>query len=247
MRRIAILLLGLIAIAVTTAGNKPERREYNHGAPASYAEGHKPTVAHSEMKAEDAIAIYTWWLMIFTGALAISTLGLWIATLFLWHAGEKQIEIAGKAAKAAQDSADILPKIERAYVFMRIKTGSVRGVEYVICNYGKTPAVLKAVDTNLKIFPEAPENLENNPVWQGYVLQVGEEWNPEENLGYLDNNSPTENILEFSSGRAFLWFYGSIVYDDVIGIERITRFRYKFNRSHSRFNADGGAPYNERT
>src|ERR1700758_3177904 len=45
----------------------------------------------------------------FTIVLAVSTIGLWLSTRSLWR-------VTRSAAKAAQDAADVLPTLERAYV-----------------------------------------------------------------------------------------------------------------------------------
>src|SRR5262249_18190520 len=47
----------------------------------------------------------------FTIVLALSTIGLWLSTRSLWW-------VTRSAATAAQDAADALPTLERAYVFI---------------------------------------------------------------------------------------------------------------------------------
>ena len=54
----------------------------------------------------DPITRYTFWLMIFTGLLVVCNLLLWLYTR--------------KIAKAAKISADVLPTIEKAYVYAAI-------------------------------------------------------------------------------------------------------------------------------
>src|SRR3954454_8479991 len=55
---------------------------------------------------EDPVAFFTLCLVVFTAVLAFSTIGLWLVT--------------GTAARAARDSADALPNLERAYIFIEI-------------------------------------------------------------------------------------------------------------------------------
>jgi hypothetical protein len=76
---------------------------------------------------------YTFWLMIFTGCLAICNIALWFYTK--------------AAADAAKKSAEALPVIERAYIF--IDACVLEDIEayrfdfsVVFSNFGKTPAIL---------------------------------------------------------------------------------------------------------
>src|SRR6266403_1067820 len=106
-----------------------------------------------------------WWIALFT-------LTLWIATNLLWrtsirHANhmEQSVKIAEKAAAAARDSADALPILERAFVFIytefqqsyldstktiadaveshRTIFDITTAFEFV--NHGKTPAIIKEI------------------------------------------------------------------------------------------------------
>jgi hypothetical protein len=55
---------------------------------------------------KDPITYFTFWLVVFAGISAISTIGVWVVT--------------GMSAKAARDSANALPIMERAYVFVGV-------------------------------------------------------------------------------------------------------------------------------
>lgn len=96
-----------------------------------------------------------------TVAIAAFTWNLVRATKKLWKVAQEQsidmkdsIVASQKAAKAAQDSADALPTIERAYIFSNIKINkdmsdpdTIRDFEAELWlkNHGKTPAIIKEI------------------------------------------------------------------------------------------------------
>lgn len=61
--------------------------QHKHEAPNEAAKSKKE-------EADEALAYYTLWLMVFTGVLAFATVGLGIATMFLYATGEKQFRFA---------------------------------------------------------------------------------------------------------------------------------------------------------
>lgn len=111
-----------------------------------------------EIKARDdhSLAIATVWLAGLTAALAaIAALQLWLFLRQL-KLSEKAARDAETAAKAAKASADVLPKIERAYVFVEVLISdlerlSLRPPSYQfqitvrLINHGKTPAILTRI------------------------------------------------------------------------------------------------------
>lgn len=113
------------------------------------------------------------WTAIFTGLLFIATTGLWIFTWLLWASTrkairdeEKALQIAQFSANAARDSADALPTLERAHVFIDVSPSIVNemqetirgfrdaiGVRYHFINHGKTPAIIKT--RSVAVFPSS--------------------------------------------------------------------------------------------
>ena len=159
------------------------------------------------------------------------------------------------AANAAKDSADALPAIERAYVFVVPKIKPVLladgkfGVEYYFVNHGKTPAVIDGIEIHFSPLASPPDNtsfLANIPQANGSVIGTGERW-PSSQDGIINPSAETASI----TGEAIElnWFHGTITYTDVFGRARHTRFRWRFefNGETYSFTPDGGAPYNERT
>jgi hypothetical protein len=136
--------IGALAVCYVTgfgaelwrASNAPHA-PINHSTPAAKERG-SDTKAQEE-SAEEAIARYNKWLMIFTGILAAATVGLGLATIGLYFAGERQlalakdtsnrqaveiqnqIDITREANRAAQKSADAAVATERARFYIVIK------------------------------------------------------------------------------------------------------------------------------
>lgn len=104
-------------------------------APAKDSQG-KCDGSQSPIIKDDPITRYTFWLMVFTGCLAVCNIALWIYTK--------------KSADAAKKSADALPTIERAYIFVDACTpehveANMFEVAVSFSNFGKTPAILTKV------------------------------------------------------------------------------------------------------
>lgn len=162
-----------------------------------------------------------------------------------------------RAANAAKDSADALPAIERAYVFVVPKIDpdilSSGGfmVHYYFVNHGKTPAVIDGIEVHYKSLASLPDNIQflaNVPEASGIVIAGGGRWPAEEN----EKRYPSVKIASIEDACATKvqdsdWFYGRITYSDVFGQARHTRFRWRFDRETNVFSPDGVAPYNERT
>jgi hypothetical protein len=79
---------------------------------------HSAAEQNSKQETDKALARYTWWLTAFTGVLALATIALCIATIGLYVAGEKHIEVALKAANAAETSAKAAIAIELPVIRM---------------------------------------------------------------------------------------------------------------------------------
>jgi hypothetical protein len=72
--------------------------------------------AFRQRATEDPAAFFTLCLVFFTAILSFSTIGLWLVT--------------GTAARAARDSADALPNLERAYIFLEVNPNFVRDIAH---------------------------------------------------------------------------------------------------------------------
>lgn len=174
------------------------------------------------------------------------------AGLFVWQLSliRKSLDPAEKAAKAAVSAAEYAPRVERAYVFIEPIFGGPGAsrvkIDYTFYNHGKTPAVVKSLEARTQVSETEPDNSIHNPnrtIRDEYVLPASDHWGPmHEDCAYSDD----ERKALMERGK-FIWLYGSLVYTDVFGIERVTRFRWKLKDFiKGRFHADGGKPYNER-
>jgi hypothetical protein len=67
-------------------------------------------------------------------AVAAFTFTLWLTTRQMWRVSVAQIAIGKKAAEAAEKSADAVPNVERAYIFIEPEFGSP-GASRIIINY----------------------------------------------------------------------------------------------------------------
>jgi hypothetical protein len=187
--------------------------------------------------------------------LALSTVALALATMLM----ALYTAIVARATKAA---AEHIPRLERAYVFFRLMENAVGHsdsennvfdqavVGFRICNYGKTIAFVKSIDFRLAVLAEAPDNTIHDPQWKGYLLKVDEELNPEvwgADIYLRAADVPDDLRAAYQRGEASVWFYGSLFYDDVMGNRHITRTRFRYIKRFSRFESDGGKPYNETT
>jgi hypothetical protein len=102
----------------------------------------------------------------FTFLLFISTTLLWRSTSDLYRAGERQIGVARDAADAAKASAEIVPKLERPYmyIFGPYKLAYVNegffavGVKYTVANYGRMPATIEGIYGGFSVGKEQPSD-----------------------------------------------------------------------------------------
>jgi hypothetical protein len=129
-------------------------------------------------------------------------LGVIGAGLLLWtlRYTRRATEAAAVAAKAARDSADALPNVERAYIFIEIhpnvadgirrtlselmnKTGYRDGnltlsadIRYQFINHGKTPAIAKIMSIEFHHLVDLPTPIsyDDEPLSQEIVIRAGE-------------------------------------------------------------------------
>ncbi|MGD0883757.1 MAG: hypothetical protein ABSA46_02565 [Thermodesulfovibrionales bacterium] len=182
---------------------------------------------------DDQIIKYTFWLMIFTGVLAFSTIGLWIATFFAGKATKK-------AADAAQKSAEVLPLIERAWVFVESvdwlrRDPSEEGTQQIaltvqLWNAGKTPAILTRWNTAafpMENYPSRKDigNISDNKIPPGgYVLKSDEKSGIEANGSFSD-----KKWEEIESEGLKLLCYGRVEYKDILGDDHEIGFCWEWS------------------
>ena len=175
-----------------------------------------------------------------------------ISTWTLWRSSEKMWGVANTAANAAKRSADALVAAEQSQLLAicevsnithilgeigksdhagsgEIAVGERASVQYVLKNYGKTPAVLKEISHDLQHWDHPPDELRYLPI---RIM-------PKERAVVAGGSSePLQCILAapltaaaaatIRTGDSFLWLYGRVVYDDAFGREREHRFLYRY-------------------
>lgn len=179
----------------------------------------------------------TWLLAIFTVVLAIIAIVqvfMFLAQLKLTRESVVDAEVAAKAAMA---SAEALPKIERAYLFVscsiRFTNEPVPGTKLArrvgiftltMTNYGKTPAILKRLRAYPVYSDHPPQELiparNNATIPSGLVVGSGGVYEHTE-------RAPIE-IDQWKEivGDVLYKFYivGTVEYDDILGQEHATGF-----------------------
>ena len=155
--------------------------------------------------ADNQIAAYTFWVMIFTGVLAVSTIGLWRATYNI-----------------AKDSANGLRQTERAYIkISHTKKFTPKDPESVhfsfeIKNLGRTPAHVRDVIIEMHTGGEptsTPPPFSSRPRDKtSSFLVSGDHF--VHNVIY--KITPAE-IEAMNQGTLIVWLFGVVNYDDVFG------------------------------
>jgi hypothetical protein len=193
----------------------------------------------------------------FTLVLAVSTVGLWIATIGLYFAGEKQIEVALKAANAAELSAKAAVAIELPVItafpqfFRWGKTHHHCSVNHVtFYNHGRTDAYL----AELKCGWITGANLPTVPFYQFTELISVER--------ILKQNTSADvrtEKFEFAVSADFfdrmranqvkLWFFCCLVYTDFLQNTHEACFCWeRWQRpGDGGFNVDTTEAYNRKT
>lgn len=206
---------------------------------------------------DDAMVKYTTLTAIFTGALSV--IAFFQMFLFVWQLRlmRKSAVDASTAANAAKDSAEALPKIERAYIFLEsavfakigtvVTVSDVNGkqvsnqnnvVEFTFKNHGNTPAILKEIFGSVRIcndFAEATNAA-------GTIFAAGKVISASETCSFLTelNVDAAEYEQAKAGGQQKLLLFGSIHYFDVMNFERVTGFcwKYDFQRHEFRLSLD---------
>jgi len=195
---------------------------------------------------KDPMITYTFWLMIFTGVLAISTIGLWIVTI-------RDGKHTEKAANAAKDSADALPIIERAYVFVEEIMWQNLFVDEPIqpvtnylsvrfINHGNTPAIIRKVfvlPDKVIVYPTSVD-IGDFKIPEGIVVSSRED----KKSGVISIITSAEEIKKIREGTLKLICYGCIIYEDILRKERRTYFCWEYNESIGGFYISGNKELN---
>lgn len=169
-----------------------------------------------------------------TVAIAFFTYTLWRATSGLFGVAQEQfrdmktsLAAAQKAADAAEKSANALPAMERAYIFVTVRRKDPKKrltvdwnnfCEIVIKNQGKTPAVIRYIESFATVLsditPEIEIKLTGIMPRIEKVIQSGEEY-----VINVDTSTIKEDKLSDITNKpnTRLLCYGLVQYEDVFG------------------------------
>ena len=159
--------------------------------------------------------------------------------VFAWqaHRLRQTVEATKEAADAAKRSADALPAIERAYIFVTVdipeinpsQDGTIPSMaNFRLYNHGKTPAILKKVHFIIKLRDAYPTITEinsspNPPIPDGIIISS----NDSRVFDYtvIINTREWEQV---DRHKIKLLCYGSIDYEDVFKESHITGFCWEY-------------------
>jgi len=167
----------------------------------------------------------------------------------------KSLRPAEQAAKAAQAAAEHIPRVERAYLFVTVKSenfgvilseyikmtddnlgeriDSSLLVDFSIENQGKTPAIIKNVSAQMFHYRELPDE-------PGYgaplelpknrYLGGGREIDEPIMAPMLGPTYRTVGML--MRAESAIWFYGRVTYDDIFGEGHEHRFCWRYSSGY---------------
>jgi hypothetical protein len=181
-----------------------------------------------------------------TFIIAAFTWALWWATRKLGKISQEQardlkdsIAVAQRAADAAEKSANVLPAIERAYVFSNIKLDreikigdeEFNAVLY-LKNHGKTPAIIKEIG-----FMGYSPNTQSRPLHIHHpvdsILGSGDEF--EENSYWFAIKESDWDELITTKPQIKFFCIGYVKYMTVFGEEDWHAFYWEFYTPYNRF------------
>jgi len=157
----------------------------------------------------------------------------------------RQVDIAARAAGAAEKSADTLVSTERAWVFGNIEPFPGDGtivpdsdelshllkvvrVNYTLTNYGHTPACITAIGVRSHQFDNLEDAVTGPPDY-GQIVQVCDYLAPGKVGGSFFLMAPND-FISINRQEKFLIICGKIEYEDVYGNCHTTKFCFDYHR-----------------
>lgn len=181
---------------------------------------------------------------------AITAAGTVIIALFTAILGLFTIRLAGAtrvAADAALLNAQAVIDAERAHLFVVIELENIAAmvsnaaraisdgsnyalrISYAFKNYGRTPAIIRAIGHGAIIAPELPQERTLSVVVHlpAHILGDDEKSRPISDIAMPRMTSEiAKSILDLD---ATFWFYGYVVYDDTFGWRRTLSFVWHYD------------------
>ena len=195
----------------------------------------------------ERIASYTLWLTCFTGVLAVVSI-VQIGFLLRGDATTRiAAEAAMKAADAAKASADALPMIERAYVFLdgeasrHASRDLPKGIgpecrrHITFTNFGRTPAIVQRIACTFEYFKGEPSRIP--------LHEISSLPRTESPLGANQSIGPFEVFLSATPreieraerGDGLVLLVAAVHYEDMLGRDCETGFCWQYFPEHGTF------------
>jgi hypothetical protein len=194
----------------------------------------------------DSLSVFTLWL-------SISTIGLGIVAVIQLGFLSRQEGIAAAAAQAAKTSANVaertLTELERPYIFVDIPKfvpspieGRPHNVQYVLKNYGRTPAIVRWLKASAK--PEPPSTTGGfwMEVFNGQIVFKPGDEKEVEPLARMPTPYPTRDPVLRAIEEPIILLSIEITYSDVFDYIHVNEFT--FFESRGSFHAIAGKKYN---
>jgi hypothetical protein len=183
---------------------------------------------------------------------AVAAVLIAVFTWTLWRSSEQMWRATNVAAEAAKRSADALMIAEQAQLIAVLGVSNIAHtlselstyqptseqaeapkervfVQYLLKNYGRTPAVLKEISHELQHWNRLPEELKYFPIPAlPKELAIPAGANTESLQATLALPVTVEAARSISRGDSYLWLYGRAVYEDAFGRQREHRFLYRY-------------------
>lgn len=249
---------------------EPPRHEPGNAANQKETKDGKPRETLWQRTTDDPVALFTFWIMAFTGVLAVSTIGLWSSTKRLTKFAAKQAEDMAASirateisAAATERSAAIAEKalviLERPYLFVvgviPIQS-DVAGAEgagwdlftsYSIVNHGRITAIIDTVDHEMFLTEDAlPRRIPKNPfITFGPISQIIHAGEKHDGIKVFapDGVEIVERRVWFHS-KCTLFLRTRISYRSAFGSGYESSFFWEYCHGHSRFVPYGDETYN---
>jgi hypothetical protein len=191
--------------------------------------------------------ITDWLLVLFNFLLFVATSGMFWLGWRQEKALRQSISVAEESVKIAQQSAEIIPTIERPYVFLEsvvIKTDKSDDVldlfdlvtsnqqevtvEFTLRNHGRTPAIITKLSAELKLYLSNAILDTVRGVIEATGVAIGASGSVAYQCALAMHNADFDSFTTIGGAHA-LWFCGSVEYIDFQKKNRTTIFCWKFD------------------
>lgn len=151
---------------------------------------------------------------------------------------------AARAVRGARHAGQLLPLLERAYLFVdpdialtvpdhRGPHGGLKvGVDFALKNHGKTPAVIDWLTVRLQYLAEPPADpYEESGSGGGLVIGAGQSLRFDRHEAIV----PGADWDKAEAGQGAIWLHGRVVYHDVLKSQHESYFAWRHDPARNTF------------